>query len=107
MENIIEKMLKLGVGNFMDASRYQLADNDEVYQQAVKDSAEMRERFQKMDLRPEVRNFIEEYITCISSESSRYSDLSYMAGIRDCIQLLSALDVLKKAEVEKDVSEKE
>jgi hypothetical protein len=107
MENIIEKMLELGVGNFMDASRNQLAKNDEVYQQDVQDSAEMEERFQNMDLRPEDRNFIEEYIMCISSGNSRYSDLSYMAGIKDCIQLLSALDVLKKAEVEKDVSEKE
>jgi hypothetical protein len=100
MEDMINKLLELGVGNFMDVSRDQIARNDEDYQQDLRDEEELAKRFQDLELLPEDRKFIEDYIMCIVSVNSRYSDLSYMAGIKDCIQLLNALDVLKKAEIE-------
>ena len=42
-----------------------------------------------------VKRVIDDYIACLQTRDERYSDLSYAAGVRDTINLLKGLGMLK------------
>ena len=81
MEQLINKLLNMGMGQFMDNSRYDLVMTDEIYLHDIEDEGELERRYTNLDLPDEQRILINDYIACVKTCDNRYSDISYMAGI--------------------------
>ena len=95
MEQLIDKLLDMGMGQFMDHSREELVRTDQVYLKDMEDEGELEQRFIGLDLPEEESILINDYIACAKSCGSRYADISYMAGIKDAVRMFACLGLLK------------
>ena len=95
MEQLISKLLNMGMGQFMDNSRYDLVMTDEIYLHDIEDEGELERRYTNLDLPDEQRILINDYIACVKTCDNRYSDISYMAGIKDAVRMFVYLGLLK------------
>lgn len=95
MDSFISKILNMGFGDLMDQSRRELTLKDETYKKDAADLSELELRYIKMEIPRKSRMIINDYIACMQTSDNRYADLSYMAGIKDTILLLSHLDLIK------------
>ena len=59
----------------------------------------MEQRYEEMDLPMNQRMFLNDYISCMRTADSRYSDICYAAGIKDAIRMFKYLDLLKEVQV--------
>lgn len=100
MDKIIEDLIEKGMGRLMDNSRDELAQNDKIYINDRNDEAELEQRYESLNLSKEQRMIVNDYITCSLTANHRYADISYIAGIKDTVGMLSALGLLKNAEIE-------
>lgn len=99
MEQLISKLVIMEVGKCMDKSRQELAMSDETYQIDCRDEKELEARYEALNLAREQRMLINDYISCLKSANSRYSELSYIAGVLDTVRVLTYLGLLKNATV--------
>ena len=67
-------------------------DNDKT---ADEDLKYLEGRYEQLQLPHTVKRVIDDYIACMQTRDERYSDLSYAAGVRDTINLLKGLGMLK------------
>lgn len=95
MEQLIDKLLEMGMGQFMDHSRQDLIMTDEVYLKDIEDEGELEQRYITLDLPEKERILINDYIACVKTCDNRYSDISYMAGIKDAVRMFTYLGLLK------------
>lgn len=95
MEQLIEKLIEEGTGQFMDKSRTELEREDTVYLKDLKDTAYLEEKYMELDLSRKQRMIIGDYIACMQTANSRYADISYIAGIMDAVRCLSSWGNLK------------
>ncbi len=95
MEQLINKLLEMGMGQFMDNSRQDLIMTDEVYLKDIEDEGELEQRYITLDLPEKERILINDYIACVKTCDNRYSDISYMAGIKDAVRMFTYLGLLK------------
>ena len=117
MEQLIDKLLEMGMGQFMDHSRQDLIMTDEVYLKDIEDEGELEQRYMRLDLPDkficEIRKLVQkasqpkvcpnlhtmphtnDYIACVKTCDNRYSDISYMAGIKDAVRMFVYLGLLK------------
>ena len=95
MEQLIDKLLEMGMGQFMDHSRQDLIMTDEVYLKDIEDEGELEQRYMRLDLPDKKRILINDYIACLMTREHRMADISYMAGISDSIKFLNAIGLLK------------
>lgn len=95
MEQLIDKLLEMGMGQFMDHSRQDLIMTDEVYLKDIEDEGELEQRYMRLDLPDKKRILINDYIACVKTCDNRYSDIFYMAGIKDAVRMFVYLGLLK------------
>lgn len=95
MDKLIERLAENGMRRFMDTSRDKLAQRDAAYQYDCKDKEELAQRYESLFLSRAQRMVINDYIACTATVSHRYADISYMAGIRDAVGMLTSLGLIK------------
>ena len=95
MNKLIEDLIEKGMGNFMDVSRDTLAQADEIYLNDRRDENELEQRYESLGLTREQRIIVNDYIACTSTVNHRYSDISYMCGIKNTVEMLVSLGLIK------------
>lgn len=88
MEQQINIIIIREMENFIEESQQKLALSDEIYLNDSQDEKELEERYESLNLEKSQKMFVNDYIACIKTTGSRYSELSYMAGIRDTVKTL-------------------
>lgn len=95
MEKLVEKIIEVGIEQFADSSRQELVLSDKDILKDFADEKSLEQRYEKLNLTKEQRMLINDYISCMKTADSRYSDISYIAGIKDTIKMFVYLDLLK------------
>ncbi|MCI8730874.1 MAG: hypothetical protein HFH57_06980 [Lachnospiraceae bacterium] len=95
MENIMDKLINMGIRDFIDESREKLTLEDEVYLMDKRDEDALGQRYLGLDLPRKQRVLIDDYIACVKTAGIRYSDISYIAGIKDTVKMFVQLGLLK------------
>ena len=78
--------LKCSIESMKDNSLLPLLENDSDYQRYSEYESLAEEQYSKMDLSKEEKEVINNLLDARDNESSEYSNLSYLAGIIDCIK---------------------
>lgn len=99
MEQQINARIIMEMGQFMNNSQQELALSDETYQNDSRDEKELEERYESLNLTKRQKMLVNDYISCMKSANSRYSELSYVAGIRDAIRMFMRFGMLSNASV--------
>lgn len=97
MQQLINQLIDMGMGRFMENSRQELAASDEIYTNDRKDEAQIEKRCEQLGLTSRQKMVVTDYVCCVKSADSRYADISYMAGIRDAVQMFAELGLLKNS----------
>ena len=84
----IEKMVK---------EQDRVDEEDSYIRQDNEDLKYLEGRYEQLQLPHTVKRVIDDYIACMQTRDERYSDLSYAASVRDTINLLQGLGMLKDA----------
>jgi hypothetical protein len=100
MNELIEKLIDMGMGRLLDESRDEMAQVDKVYLSDRKDEDELERRYESLDLTREQRIIINDYIACASTVNHRFADISYMCGVKHAVGLLTSLGLIKGIEVD-------
>lgn len=98
MNRLIEDLIAKGMGNFMDVSRDEMAMADEIYKADREAENELEKRYESLGLTREQRIIINDYIACTSTVNHRYADISYMCGIKNTVEMLVSLGLIKGME---------
>ena len=69
-------------------------ENDSYIRQDNEDLKYLENRYDQLQLSHTVKRVIDDYIACLQTRDERYADLSYVAGIRDTINLLQGMGML-------------
>jgi hypothetical protein len=99
MEQILKKMMDMGMGQFMDKSRQELCMSDTIYQGDNEDERELEQRYSELDLTRRQRLLVNDYVACMETARSRYADISYVAGVKDTIKMLIHIGALEEAKI--------
>ncbi len=94
MEKQINTWIIMEMGQFMDESQQKLALSDETYQNDCKDAKELEKQYEALNLTKRQKMLVNDYISCTKSADCRYSELSYIAGVKDTIKILMYLGLL-------------
>lgn len=95
MESLVSRISDLGLSKMMEMSRHELISKDEQFQQLEHDMSELEFLYSQLDLDREQGEIIEGYVNSLNKIRGAYGDISYAAGIKDAIQLLNSLGLLK------------
>lgn len=98
MNRLIEDLIAKGMGNFMDVSRDEMAMADEIYKADREAENELEKRYESLGLTREQRIIVNDYIACTSTVNHRYADISYMCGIKNTVEMLVSLGLIKGME---------
>lgn len=96
MEKLLNRLLHKGLRGFMDERRQELALEDEVYQKDSMDEEELEQQYMELDLPKDQRLLINDYIACMKTADTRYSNISYIAGVKDAVEMFVQLGLLKE-----------
>lgn len=94
MEQIVERMMDMGMRQFMDKSRKELSMSDETYLKDNEDERELEQKYMELDLERSQRLLVNDYIACMQTALNRYADICYMAGIKDAVKMLNQLGAI-------------
>lgn len=98
MDDLIEKLIDMGMGRLMDESRDEMAMADETYKADREAEDELEKRYEDLDLTREQQIIINDYIACTSTVNHRYADIAYMCGIKNTVEMLVSLGLIKGME---------
>ena len=90
-KNIIETMMKDGLGSAIDSRRESYLKQLEAYQNLNEDVNFSSQKFLQLELSEEQRKIIEVYIENIEKQYQLIADHSYMLGFRDGIQFENSI----------------
>ena len=99
MDKLIDDLLKKGLGNFIGRSRDALIWDDEVYQKCSREEDKAEEEFLGLGLTVGQVKIINNYVSDVRATNHRYSDLSYLAGVKDTVGMLVSLNMIKGVEL--------
>lgn len=99
MEQIMEKMMDMGMRQFMDKSREELSMSDVTYLKDNEDERELEQRYMELKLERNQRMLINDYIACMQTAYNRYADICYVAGLNDAVKILIRSGLLTEIEV--------
>lgn len=102
MEGFINDLLDMGMGQYMDTSRQELIKTDELYRKYLMDEGKFERQCMNLGLPDEQKSLINDYIDSIKTCDNRYSDISYMAGIKDAVRMFCCLGLLKDMKASDD-----
>lgn len=91
------KMMMLQNIEKMVVEQRRVNENDSYIRQDNEDLKYLESRYDQLQLSHSVKRIIDDYIACLQTRDERYSDLSYMAGVRDTINLLQGMGMLISA----------
>ena len=91
---IVNKLMDAGFGEYIDLTRREILAHDDEYQNMVKQTNLSEEDYLNLDLDESQKCIINKYIESIQTESFRYADLSYFAGVKDAVALMMSLGLL-------------
>ena len=94
MEEIMEKMMDMGIRQFMDKSREELSMSDETYLKDNEDERELEQRYMELNLERNQRMLVNDYIACMQTAYNRYAEICYIAGLNDAVKMLMRLGIL-------------
>ncbi len=100
MEQLIEKLLKMGMDQLMDGSRHDLVMTDSAYLHDIADERIYEQRYENLDLPKDQRMLINDYIACSQTAGHFYAEISYKAGIKDAVNMLADLGLMRDFEIE-------
>ena len=95
MESLISRISSLGLGKMIEMSRQELISKDEQFQQLEHEMSESEFMYSNLDLEGEQGEIIKCYVEILNRVRGAYGDISYAAGIKDAVQLLNSLGLLK------------
>lgn len=95
MDNLLDKLLEMGLNQGVSKSRDEMIRADDTYNKDFKDMEELEARYEELELPEEIRRVINDYIACKDTISERAEDISYIAGIKDTVLFLNILGLLK------------
>ncbi|MEY8378963.1 hypothetical protein AALD22_25040 [Lachnospiraceae bacterium 56-18] len=95
MNELIEKLISMGMGRLMDESRDEMAMEDETYKADREAEDELEKRYEGLGLSREQRIIVNDYIACTSTVNHRYADIAYMCGIKNTVEMLVSLGLIK------------
>jgi len=95
MDNILDKLLEMGLGQGVSKSRDEMIQADDTYNKDYKNLEMLETRYEELELPMEIRSVINDYIACKDSISMRVEDISYIAGIKDAILFMNHVGLLK------------
>ncbi|MCI9337909.1 MAG: hypothetical protein HFH93_10305 [Lachnospiraceae bacterium] len=101
MEKLIEMITGLGMEQFAENTRQEIVLSDEVILKDLEDEKNLERYYEEIALPKEQRMFLNDYIACMKTADRRYADISYVAGIKDTIRMLSCMGLLKESEIAK------
>ncbi|GFI61140.1 hypothetical protein IMSAG049_00297 [Clostridiales bacterium] len=105
MNNWIKKLLETSLRPIIDESRSKLAADDKIYEGDKADLKELEAYYMNLDIADNDRAVIDDYIACMQTMNIRYADLSYIAGVRNTIEFLHGLNLLRDMDIEdKDIN---
>lgn len=99
LNKLINDLLKKGLGNFIDKSRDSLIWDDEEYQKCSREEDESEEKYLELGLTKEQMKIINSYVSDVRTTNHRYSDLSYLAAVKDTVGMLVSLGMIKGVEL--------
>ena len=91
------KMMMLQNIEKMVVEQRRVNENDSYIRQDNEDLKYLESRYDQLQLSHSVKRIIDDYIACLQTRDERYSDLSYMAGVRDTINLLQGMGMVISA----------
>ena len=100
MNELIEKLISMGMGRLMDESRDEMAMADKTYKADREAENELERRYESLELTREQRIIINDYIACASTVNHRFADISYMCGVKHAVGMLASLGLIKGIEAE-------
>ena len=92
---MISRISSLGLGKMIEMSRQELISKDEQFQQLENEMSEFEFLYSHLDLEGEQGEIIKGYVERLNRVRGAYGDISYAAGIKDAVQLLNSLGLLK------------
>lgn len=98
MDNLLDKLLEMGLGQGVSKSRDEMIKADDTYNKDYKDLEQLEERYEKLDVPVETRRVINDYIACKDTVSERAEDISYIAGIKDAVLFMNHMGLIKSKE---------
>lgn len=93
--SLVERVTSTGLGNLIDSSRDELMKKDKKFQQMGHDISEAEFAYSQLVLGEAEAEIVEQYISLLCQTRAAYGDISYAAGVRDAIQILNYLGLLK------------
>lgn len=94
-EKMSDKIIDLGLSEFMTKTREEFAKRDNLYGEQERMTTEAEKKYEALELQAETKEIIEEYIEKMRNLEQQYADISYMAGMKDAVLILSSLGLLK------------
>ena len=99
MEKLIEVMTNMEMEQLAENTRQELVLSDQVILKDLEDEKNLEQRYEEMDIPREQKMFVNDYIACMKTADDRYADISYAAGVKDTIRMLSAVGLLMNPEL--------
>ena len=96
MDNLLDKLLEMQLGQDISRSRDELMKADVKYNEKYIESENLEEKYENLELSADARKLINEYMECKDIISERAEDLSYISGIKDTILFLNSIGLLKR-----------
>ena len=89
----------MGMNQLMDESRECLVMTDSAYLHDIADEHVYEQRYENLDLPKDQRMLINDYIACSQTAGHFYAEISYKAGIKDAVNMLADLGLLRNLEI--------
>ena len=99
MGKIDYETINSALGMFMDKTRDKIVVADKEYKEESIKEEQRRQKYLNLNLNNKERKIIEKYVTQIENRCGRVADHSYMAGVKNAIELMNGLGLLKKKKV--------
>lgn len=91
--NDFYNILKCSIESLKESSLSPLLRNDKDYQKYLNSERIAEKNYLQLDLSENQKSIVNTLLDARDKENSEYSNLSYLAGIIDCIQFLKYLNV--------------
>ena len=95
MEMTTKMMMLQNIEKMVEQRR--VNENDSYIRQDNEDLKYLESRYDQLQLSHSMKRIIDDYIACLQTRDEMYSDLSYMAGVRDTINLLQGMGMVVSA----------
>lgn len=85
------ELFQLSVSRVWEQTVNEILEDDLRYQQTIQQEDGVEQRYMRLNLTEEQRQVIDEMLQCKERSAMQYADASYLAGIKNVIQLYRAL----------------